>query len=113
MGCGKGYLTFGLWHLFARVWKQPARVIGVETRADLVATTNKLAQQIKDGIAWYCDACGHALHELEIDCQDIETQLKAALDAFNADMARRTCPHCGTLFPDPAQQPPWKQMVEA
>jgi SAM-dependent methyltransferase len=49
MGCGKGYLTFGLWHLFARVWKQPARVIGVETRADLVATTNKLAQQIKAG----------------------------------------------------------------
>ena len=24
MGCGKGYLTFGLWHLFARVWKRPA-----------------------------------------------------------------------------------------
>lgn len=47
MGCGKGYLTFGLWHLFARVWKQPARVIGVETRADLVVTTNKLAKQIK------------------------------------------------------------------
>ena len=46
MGCGKGYLTFGTWHLFHRVWKQPVRIIGVETRADLVATTNKLAQQI-------------------------------------------------------------------
>lgn len=46
MGCGKGYLTFGAWHLFHRVWKQPVRVIGVETRAELVATTNKLAQQI-------------------------------------------------------------------
>ncbi len=46
MGCGKGYLTFGIWHLFHRVWKQPVRIIGVETRADLVATTNKLAQQI-------------------------------------------------------------------
>lgn len=65
----------------------------------------------KDGIVWYCDACGHTLHELEIDCQDIETQLKAALDAFNADTAQRTCPHCGSLFPDPAQQPPWQQMV--
>ena len=30
MGCGKGYLTFGAWHLFWRVWKQPIRVIGVE-----------------------------------------------------------------------------------
>lgn len=46
MGCGKGYLTFGLWHLFARVWKQAVQVIGVETRTDLVATTNRLARQI-------------------------------------------------------------------
>lgn len=46
MGCGKGYLTFGLWHLFARVWKQPIQVTGVETRTDLVATTNRLARQI-------------------------------------------------------------------
>jgi hypothetical protein len=51
MGCGKGYLTFGTWHLFRRVWQRPVRVIGVEARADLVATTNKLAKQIKaDGL---------------------------------------------------------------
>ncbi len=67
----------------------------------------------KDGVVWYCDACSQLLHELEIDCQDIETQLKAALDAFNQDMARRTCPHCSAVLPDPAQQPPWQQMVEA
>jgi len=47
MGCGKGYLTFGLWHLFARTWKQPVRVTGVETRTDLVAATNLLAKQIQ------------------------------------------------------------------
>ncbi len=46
MGCGKGYLTFGLWHLFARLQKQPVRVTGVESRPDLVNTTNKLAKQI-------------------------------------------------------------------
>ncbi len=51
MGCGKGYLTFGAWHLFRRVWQQPVRIMGVETRADLVATTNRLAKQIKaDGL---------------------------------------------------------------
>jgi len=51
MGCGKGYLTFGLWHLLARTWKRPAHVIGVESRADLVTTTNKLARQIQaDGL---------------------------------------------------------------
>ena len=46
MGCGKGYLTFGAWHLFQRVWKQPVRVTGVEARAELVAKTNQLARQI-------------------------------------------------------------------
>lgn len=46
MGCGKGYLTFGLWHLFARGWQQPVRVTGVESRADLVTATSQLARQL-------------------------------------------------------------------
>jgi hypothetical protein len=51
MGCGKGYLTFGLWHLFHRAWRQPVRVVGIETRGELVTTTSKLAKQIKaDGL---------------------------------------------------------------
>jgi SAM-dependent methyltransferase len=51
MGCGKGYLTFGLWHLFHRVWKQTVSVVGVETREDLVSTTSNLANKIKaDGL---------------------------------------------------------------
>lgn len=47
MGCGKGYLTFGLWHLLHRVGGQSVRLIGVETRPDLVATTNQLATKIQ------------------------------------------------------------------
>ncbi len=46
MGCGKGYLTFGVWHLFHRLWRISAKIIGVEARADLVATTNILATRI-------------------------------------------------------------------
>lgn len=65
----------------------------------------------KDGIVWYCDTCGHTLHALELDCQDIETQLKAALDQFNANLALRTCTQCGRVHPDPTHQPPWKAMV--
>lgn len=54
MGCGKGYLTFGLWHLFNRVWQQPVRVIGVEAREDLAVATEKLAKQIKaDGLEFF------------------------------------------------------------
>jgi 3-hydroxyanthranilate 3,4-dioxygenase len=65
----------------------------------------------KDGIVWYCDTCGHTLHALELDCQDIETQLKAALDRFNANLTLRTCTQCGRVHPDPTHQPPWKAMV--
>jgi len=67
----------------------------------------------KDGIVWYCDTCGHTLHQLELDCQDIETQLKAALDAFNADLSRRTCRNCGSVLPDPAVHPPWQSLIAA
>jgi 3-hydroxyanthranilate 3,4-dioxygenase len=67
----------------------------------------------KDGIVWYCDACGATLYALELDCQDIETQLKVALDAFNADLTRRTCSQCGHVLPDPGEQPPWTQLVAA
>jgi SAM-dependent methyltransferase len=47
MGCGKGYLTFGLWHLLRRTWKIPARVIGVEIRPDLVKSNQLLADKIE------------------------------------------------------------------
>lgn len=47
MGCGKGYLTFGIWHWLVRTRRHSARVLGVEARPDLVATTSKLARQIK------------------------------------------------------------------
>jgi hypothetical protein len=46
MGCGKGYLTFGLWHLCRRIWKLPMPVLGVETRPDLVDGTNRVVAQI-------------------------------------------------------------------
>lgn len=46
MGCGKGYLTFGAWHLLGRRWRIPARVIGVETRPALVKDINQLARKI-------------------------------------------------------------------
>jgi SAM-dependent methyltransferase len=46
MGCGKGYLTFGLWHLFARVWKRPVHVVGVEARAELVNAAKGLGRKI-------------------------------------------------------------------
>lgn len=43
MGCGKGYLTFGVWHLLNRRLGLRAEVIGVEARPELVAQANAVA----------------------------------------------------------------------
>ncbi|MCG3150474.1 MAG: hypothetical protein PCFJNLEI_03960 [Verrucomicrobiae bacterium] len=40
MGCGKGYLTFALWHVLR------VKVTGVEQRTELVAAANDLAREI-------------------------------------------------------------------
>ena len=60
----------------------------------------------RDGIVWYCERCGNKLHEVYIQCEDIETQLKAALDAFNDDLPLRTCTDCGAVLPHPAAAQP-------
>jgi len=62
-----------------------------------------------DGIAWYCEQCGHQLEEVWLPCQGIEARLAETLAAFNADVARRTCKRCGAILPDPAQHPPWRR----
>jgi hypothetical protein len=46
MGCGKGYLTFGLWHLCRRVLSLPVSVLGIEQRPELVDAGNRLVNEI-------------------------------------------------------------------
>lgn len=78
----------------------------------LVVERPRTAKEL-DGLAWYCEGCGHKLHELWLPCRDIETQLAQALDAFNADLARRTCRRCGAVLPDPTEHPPWRRDLDA
>lgn len=46
MGSGKGYLTFGVWHLLTRRLGLRAEVRGIEVRQDLVDRTNAAARAI-------------------------------------------------------------------
>jgi len=75
MGCGKGYLTFGAWHMLCRRWRIPARVIGVETRPELVKNIDHLARKL--------DAPG-----LEFIAGDIAS---AALPEVDALIALHAC----------------------
>jgi 3-hydroxyanthranilate 3,4-dioxygenase len=55
-----------------------------------------------ESLLWYCDRCDRLLHEVTMHVADIERELKAAIERFDADLALRTCPGCGHVNPDRA-----------
>ena len=60
-----------------------------------------------DAIAWFCEACGNRLHQVEFWCDDIETVLPGMIQGFNADPELRTCKSCGSVLPDPTRIMQW------
>src|SRR5262249_13700976 len=54
-----------------------------------------------DRLAWFCERCETKLHEVSFSCQDIEVELKAAIERFNASEHLRTCQRCGAVLPVP------------
>ena len=84
--------------------QRPPRSIG------LVVERPRAAREL-DGIAWYCEGCGHKLDEIWLPCENIEQNLKTAIEAFNADLSRRECVRCGAVLPDPTKHPPWRKHV--
>ncbi len=55
-----------------------------------------------DRLAWFCERCETKIHEVTFSCENIETQLKEAIEAFNRSSALRTCERCGVVLPVPA-----------
>lgn len=49
----------------------------------------------RDGLRWYCDRCSTPVHEVSFELHDITTQLSAAIGAWEAEPAHRTCGECG------------------
>ena len=54
-----------------------------------------------DGIVWFCDRCDAELYRRQFDCTNIETEVKAAIDAFYAGDANRVCRQCGAVLAQP------------
>jgi len=55
-----------------------------------------------DRLAWFCERCGGKLHEATFSCANIEVELRAVIQRFNASAALRTCQKCGAELPVPA-----------
>ena len=58
-----------------------------------------------EALQWFCDRCDARLHEVQMHVADIETQLKAAIEAFDASLELRTCRRCGYVQPEHAAVP--------
>jgi 3-hydroxyanthranilate 3,4-dioxygenase len=52
-----------------------------------------------DKLLWFCENCGHPLHEASFPLKDIGTQIKEAIATFMANEDARTCKKCGTVMP--------------
>jgi len=56
-----------------------------------------------DGILWFCDRCNAKLYEKSFLCQNIETEIKAAIEEFYASEQLRTCGQCGAVLQPPGE----------
>ncbi|HEY8693521.1 MAG TPA: 3-hydroxyanthranilate 3,4-dioxygenase [Chloroflexota bacterium] len=56
-----------------------------------------------DGILWFCDRCNGKLYERYFSMQNVETELRAAIDDFYLSEAQRTCKSCGAVLTAPGE----------
>jgi 3-hydroxyanthranilate 3,4-dioxygenase len=63
----------------------------------------------RESLLWFCERCDAEVHRLTMSAMDIERDLRAAIEAFDASVALRTCRHCGHVqaaeAPIPAPPP--------
>jgi 3-hydroxyanthranilate 3,4-dioxygenase len=53
---------------------------------------------VREAVAWYC-RCGALVHSRELTAGVVQDQYWAAVHAFNAEAALRTCGGCGAVHP--------------
>ena len=58
----------------------------------------------RDGLQWYCENCHQKLYEEFFELTNIETQFGPVFQRFYDTVAHRTCSHCGTVPPVPANR---------
>ena len=70
----------------------------------LVIEVKRVATQT-ESLLWRCDTCDATLHEVTMHVADIETELKTAIERFDASVELRTCKRCGHVQPGRAPVP--------
>lgn len=71
--------------------QRPANTVGL-----VIERARRPGEQ--DGFQWYCERCGQRLYEEFFTLTDIEKQFPPVFERFFADLAKRTCRHCGAVL---------------
>jgi 3-hydroxyanthranilate 3,4-dioxygenase len=51
----------------------------------------------EDHFVWYCDNCGHKIHDVAFYLTNLETEIKPRFEEFYASEELRTCDKCGDV----------------
>ncbi|AXF56964.1 3-hydroxyanthranilate 3,4-dioxygenase [Salicibibacter kimchii] len=57
-----------------------------------------------ESFVWFCDKCNHEMHRATVQLTDIGTQVKEAIEKFNADEELKTCDNCGHKMAPEAEE---------
>jgi 3-hydroxyanthranilate 3,4-dioxygenase len=52
----------------------------------------------EDKLLWFCEKCGHSLHEATFEMKDIVNQLPVVMNHFMSTEELRTCDNCGAVM---------------
>ena len=63
-----------------------------------IVVERQRAPSERDGFVWYCEGCGHKLHEEYLHVADIEQDLPPVFERFQKNQSNRSCEHCGTVM---------------
>jgi 3-hydroxyanthranilate 3,4-dioxygenase len=66
-----------------------------------------------ESLRWFCDRCDGLLHEVTTHVADIEGELKAAIQRFDASRELRTCRRCGYVQPEQPPVPDLRSAMKA
>jgi 3-hydroxyanthranilate 3,4-dioxygenase len=58
------------------------------------------ARDVKDGFEWYCPKCWRLVHRVDVNVQNIVSDLPPLFEAFYR--GDRKCPRCGAVHPGKA-----------
>jgi len=53
-----------------------------------------------ESLLWFCERCDAQLHAVTMHVADIEAELRAAIEQFDASAELRTCRRCGYIQPE-------------